>query len=1348
MSGADASDQKNDQKSEKDKSLPESGRSNRPKRRRHLIVILALLSMLGGLLLYVRSDSFHEIVRRRVIVELEAVTGGKAEVESITWRLLSLRFEIRGLTIHGEEGPGQIPFLHADRLTAQARIASFFSQRIGLRSLVIENPVVHLIVRPDGSTNQPARGLGGLEDRPLQALFDLDIGRIEINNGELVLNEKKLAFDLGGDRFSANLSYSKADGAYSGNVAAADLAVRYQKKAPLHGSLETGFVIRPAQVEIKTLQFKTQRSSIEANGTIDDLARPKIGTKYRAALDLRELGELMDLPRLRGGRADVQGSGKYEAGGYRADGTVAIHEMAWQEEGLRLTGMEVSSPFSVAPDRISLPQISARALGGGAHGDLLITNPTEPTSGKTGKKTGLHGAANFRLEGIELARLATAASTPHLPFDKINPVGVASGEIKVQWQNSLKNLEAEATLAAVPPGNIAAGQVPVSAQMQAAYHGPSQTLDVARFNLATGGIRLTLAGSLGAGSAQLKTEFDAADLHEIRPLLIAAFPGTRIPVDVTGRARFSGAIYGKLASPSVRGHLDAANVDLSPEAGEHTYRFDSVVADLNYTPSLLTASNGVLQRSATQITFEGGTGLTQGKFDQNRSEISASVRLQNATAEDLAALAGIDSPISGLVNAGLKLTGTLHNLRGNGNVQAGKIIFHGEPFRSLRADIAFTGSEARFSNIVLQHDRAQITGSSTYDMASRQWRVNLSGSGIEVAGFRRFLPQRLVADGQFDFHISGSGLPQRPVLDGQVNFHHLIINGEAVGDLSAVAETHGADMQLRARSSSQDAALSIDGKINLTGDLPCQFTVRLDRFDFDPLIPAYLPVKTTGHSSMEGSIDIHGPLRNPGNLAVDANIRQLSAGVEGIKIQNNGPIRLSMANQVVRIDQLRLVGDSTDLSAQGEVRLSGRHPLDAHVNGHLNLKLLQKFYPNATSYGGATLALAISGNWEQPRMLGTVDIKDAGFSIVDLPNGLSQVNGRLTITEDRLKIDTLTAHTGGGVLNLGGFIEYRNTRYFDVTATGKDVRLRYPPGISASANASLRYTGTPQSSLFSGDIRVIRFAVDPQFDFAQYLARTRTSARPTQNPLLDNLRLDVHVMTTPELRVETSLAKFSGDADLRIRGTVANPVVLGRVNIAEGNISFNGTRYRLEHGDITFNNPQVIQPVINVEISSRTRGYDITIGFHGPLDKLSMTYRSDPPLPSGDIIALLAFGRTRQQDLYNNQSSQTLATSDAILNQALTSGSGSRVQKLFGVGSVKIDPQQIGSSDNSLGPRVTIEQQIKDNITLTYITNLSQSSQEQVIQAEISVTRSISIVAVRDQNGILGFDLRIKKRKK
>ncbi len=85
------------------------------------------------------------------------------------------------------------------------------------------------------------------------------------------------------------------------------------------------------------------------------------------------------------------------------------------------------------------------------------------------------------------------------------------------------------------------------------------------------------------------------------------------------------------------------------------------------------------------------------------------------------------------------------------------------------------------------------------------------------------------------------------------------------------------------------------------------------------------------------------------------------------------------------------------------------------------------------------------------------------FHFVDLPNGLSHINGSLVFAQDRMQIEKLTAQTGGGELNVGGFLAYRNGLYFDLTATGNDVRLRYPPGVSSSADATLRYTGSAKS---------------------------------------------------------------------------------------------------------------------------------------------------------------------------------------------------------------------------------------------------------------------------------------------
>jgi translocation and assembly module TamB len=462
-----------------------------------------------------------------------------------------------------------------------------------------------------------------------------------------------------------------------------------------------------------------------------------------------------------------------------------------------------------------------------------------------------------------------------------------------------------------------------------------------------------------------------------------------------------------------------------------------------------------------------------------------------------------------------------------------------------------------------------------------------------------------------------------------------------------------------------------------------------------------------------------------------------------------------MDTEHARMDQFHLVGENTDAFVQGGVRLSSDHSLDLRTRGRVDLRLLQGYNPDIVAYGPANFTVNVGGNLTHPQVSGQVDLVDAGISLLDLPNGLSHINGTLVFAQDRIRIQKLTAQTGGGELNVGGFLAYRNGLYFDLTATGKDVRLRYPPGVSASADASLRYTGSAKASLLTGDVTVTRFGMNPNFDFANYLAQSRKApALTTLNPFLDNLRLDVHITSTPELRVETSLAKLSGDLDLHLRGTAARPALLGRVNIAEGDIFFQGTKYRLERGDISFTNPVTIEPVINMEMSARVQDYDITIGLHGTVaagKSLSMTYRSDPPLSNADIIALLAFGRTRSQGLYTASQpgpagNDSSSASNAILGQALNATFSDRVQRLFGASRVKIDPQFIGSENNP-SARVTIEQTINNNITLTYITSLTQSA-ETVVQVEYNINKNVSIVAVRDENGVLGFDVRIRRRRK
>ncbi len=69
--------------------------------------------------------------------------------------------------------------------------------------------------------------------------------------------------------------------------------------------------------------------------------------------------------------------------------------------------------------------------------------------------------------------------------------------------------------------------------------------------------------------------------------------------------------------------------------------------------------------------------------------------------------------------------------------------------------------------------------------------------------------------------------------------------------------------------------------------------LKFSRLDFDPLIRAYFQGQITGHSSIAGEIDIRGPMKRPGSLMITGNVSQLSADVENVKLQNDGPIHLA-----------------------------------------------------------------------------------------------------------------------------------------------------------------------------------------------------------------------------------------------------------------------------------------------------------------------------------------------------------------------------------------------------------------------------------------------------------------------
>ncbi len=187
----------------------------------------------------------------------------------------------------------------------------------------------------------------------------------------------------------------------------------------------------------------------------------------------------------------------------------------------------------------------------------------------------------------------------------------------------------------------------------------------------------------------------------------------------------------------------------------------------------------------------------------------------------------------------------------------------------------------------------------------------------------------------------------------------------------------------------------------------------------------------------------------------------------------------------------------------------------------------------------------------------------------------------------------------------------------------------------------------------------------------------------------------------------------------------------------------------MERGVIYFTDPVRINPIIDLDVTTRVQNYNVTVGVHGDATNLKPIYRSSPPLTEADIFNLLALGKTQEQSQISNQQqvqAGTDPTTSAILSGALNATVGSRVGKLFGAGSVKLDPSYTGTLGNSTA-RITVQEPLTNQLTLVFATNINESAQ-QLIQVQYQISDDTTLVATRDENGVFSIVYRLRKRYK
>lgn len=1150
--------------------------------------------------------------------------------------------------------------------------------------------------------------------------------------------------------------------------------------------------------------------SLDITGKLEDFNHPHWQAKILGDLDMRLLDPVLGYPFAPEGIAhlDLTSSGQQDE--FHAEGNVHVEGGSYIGTGVVATGIRLDAHVHADQNRLLINSIVARLRQGGqiegvvdlspwlvgypkvaavqaapaagarasSHHNATPVRPPPPPPPDT---IPMNGKVTAQFKDVSLDTILDMVSAP--PFQRLGINSLLNGTAVATWFNGdTDTVNVGANLALNSSAHSLPGEVPGSGVVDATYTQRNGAVDLRRLELHLPDSQLTAHGSLGAhpitSSSALTIDFHSRNLSEFDTVLrslglhhngrtgIAA-----LPVALAGETDFHGAWTGSLASPHFTGNLSATQLAVempSASAGgqpgqPQVVRFDSVDAAGSYSSTRITIDHGALVRGDTKVNLSGsllaaggesmsipraGHGAGVPAFDAN-SVLHLRVDAENLGVADLQPFFTQQLPVTGTLNAQVETDGPIRTLGGSGSVELRSGSLYDEPVQRIRAQGKIENQVISLSSVAIADGAGNITATGSYDLQSRRFQIDAKGSGLDLAKIETLRRRQWDTAGRLSFSARGSGTFDDPQIQGDVTLNNFAFGGEPVGGLHLVAHTVNHALVYDMTTRLDSAEFTVHGQTVLKAGYATQATLQFSQFNIDSLLKLAHVQALSGQSALAGTINLSGPLEHPEQLRGEARLQELEVTVAGVHLKSEGGVHATLANQRVRLDPLHVTGEDTDMRAEGTLALNGARQLDLAASGSINLKLAETVDPDLTASGNTTFQVEAHGPLKNPSLQGRVDFQNGAISFEDVPNGLSQLHGTLEFNQDRLEVKTLTAMSGGGPLSVGGYLSYRNGIYADLSVTGKGVRIRYPQGVSSLADATLHLQGTQQNLQLSGNVLITRFTVSPEMDFAALAAQANNAVQasaPSDAPS-SHIRLDVRIQSSPQLNFQNAFAKLAGDVDLRLRGTVATPSLQGRISITEGNAIIAGTRYELQRGDITFTNPVRIEPLINLSATARVEDYDITLDLHGTPDKLAVTYRSDPPLPESDVVALLALGRTEnQQRIYTQQQEQALSnpTTDALLGGALNATVSSRVQKLFGAGSVKVDPNYLGPFGNSTS-RIIVEEQLGRNVTLTYATDVNTTGQ-QLLQAEIAINRHVSLLVARDESGVFSMVVKATRR--
>jgi len=392
--------------------------------------------------------------------------------------------------------------------------------------------------------------------------------------------------------------------------------------------------------------------------------------------------------------------------------------------------------------------------------------------------------------------------------------------------------------------------------------------------------------------------------------------------------------------------------------------------------------------------------------------------------------------------------------------------------------------------------------------------------------------------------------------------------------------------------------------------------------------------------------------------------------------------------------------------------------------------------------------LGLRGSRLSSEVSGIIDIQGTVLPFPRFAHAFRDFSGLVFIHNGDLSVRSLQGTFGGGEITGSGSLHLGKTGIdgIDIRVEGKDMVLSLMERTAARTDGDIRLFKDADRFVLEGDLQVHRVSwrreVTEKFAFA---TSAYEQARP-RDEFFDDLTLNIRLRAVDDAWMDNTLGRLRTRFDLTISGNINNSVLFGDIEVIDGSIELQDRTFEVIHGRISFFNPALVEPYINFQVETFIKDYRVTITAEGlanrDLSGMDLDFTSSPPLPPEDVLTLISLGESFQRTYHYDQSrSQGTAS---LLTFTLSEEAKKSAESLLSIDQFRLDPYILGSS-SEVAARLTVGKRLGRNFFIQYATNLS-TERKDIVRLEFELSRDLSIVGIRDENGRLSMDLKIHKR--